>query len=156
MTVTKEQALEELAKLTSPKPEELIEKITDLPNDDSELTEPTLTQYNEAIKPAEGPPADAGTPPPADAGTPPPAGTGDYNVEEVTTISEKRGADKVFKVDQVSGNAQYLVFKKADKTTGNIVMTGGQKNSKSQKRGGKKQRQTKRKMGGRRRSNRRR
>jgi hypothetical protein len=101
------------------------------------------------VSPDEG----SADPPPADT----PASTGDYTVEEVN-VSDDRNADKVFKVEKNGGSEQYLVFKKNDKTdvTKLFVLTGGQKNSKSQKRGGKKQRQTKRKMGGRRRSNRRR
>ena len=47
-----------LGNLTSPKDEELIKKITELP-DDSELTEPILAEYVKAIKPAEGPDEDS-------------------------------------------------------------------------------------------------
>jgi hypothetical protein len=140
--VTKAEAL---ANLTTPIDDDLIGKINALSNDDSDLPSDLLQEYQAAIKPVEVPD------PPAD----PPAPSGDYTVEEVT-VTDNRGADKVFKVEKTGGSEQYLVFKKADRTAGEIVMTGGQKKSKSQKRGGKKQRQTKRKMGGRRRSNRRR
>ena len=100
----------------------------------------------------------AGAAPAEDVNPPASAETGDYTVKDITeNVTTKRGADKIFSVEKNNDKSQYLVFKKNDTTDGSSLdMTGGQKNSKSQKRGGKKQRQTKRKMGGRRRSNRRR